>query len=368
MPHPFTRRRLLLAGAGALALPVRAAPPVPPVSPVPLADLHSHYGLLSRSPAGVKLGEHLREHRVALLCWKLVADRRWIGSAAGGIRQLRTPEPGELQRHFDTTLDTMRQAVAAHGLRPVLTAADVDACAAGDSGVVLASEGADFLEGRLDGLAAAHAKGLRHLQLVHYIANPVGDFQTREPRLGGLSPFGRELVQACNERRILVDLAHCTGAGVEQALAVAKAPLVWSHGWVADSEGQWQDEAGWMARRLSLAHARKIADGGGVVGLWGLGLARPDPAALLGKGGWTVRSGDRRAYARELASLVDRLGADHVAIGSDIEGLGPGWTVDHYGHVRDLVDTLADLRLPAETLEKLAWRNVARVLKAVLPA
>ena len=362
MPHLFNRRRLLLAGAGALALPARAAPPVP------LADLHSHYGLLSRTPASAKLGEHLREHRVALMCWKLVADRRWIGTAAGGIRQLRTPEPGDLRRYFDTKLDTLREAIATHGLRPVLSAADVDACTAGDNGVVLASEGADFLEGRIDGLAAAHAKGLRHLQLVHYILNPVGDFQTREPRLGGLSPFGRELVQACNERRILVDLAHCTGAGVEQALAVAKAPLVWSHGWVADTEGGWQDEAGLMARRLSLAHARKIADGGGVVGLCGLGLNRPDPATMLGLGGWTVRSGDRRAYARELASLVDRLGADHVAIGSDVEGVGPTWSVDNYGHVREVVDALADLKLAPETIEKLAWRNVARVLKAVLPA
>src|SRR5262249_35520401 len=104
----------------------------------------------------------------------------------------------------------MKAYVAKEGLRTVLTAADVEACVAGEGGIVFAGEGADFLEGRVEALDGAYAKGLRHLQLVHYIRTPVGDFQTASPTHGGLSAMGRQLVQACNAKGVLVDLAHAT--------------------------------------------------------------------------------------------------------------------------------------------------------------
>ena len=208
-----------------------------------------------------------------------------------------------------------------------------------------------------DGLMA------QDLQLVHYLRTPVGDFQTASPVHQGLSAMGRQLVEACNDQRILVDLAHCTGASVDQALTIAKAPVVWSHGWVGGAGGQWQDTYGYQRRRLSLEHARKIAARGGVVGVWALGLTRPAPA---GSGDWSVGRGDTRGYAREVAALVDQLGADHVGLGTDIEGLGPGWAVDDYSGLRDVVDHLQALKLPASTIERVAFGNYARVLKAVL--
>jgi len=234
--------------------------------------------------------------------------------------------------------------------------------------VVLASEGADFLEGKVDALAGAVAQGLRHLQLVHYIKSPIGDLQTQEPTHRGLSDAGALLVEACNAQGVLVDLAHSAGPAVERALQVAKLPVVWSHGWVDQAEGSWQDAFGLMQRRLSLAHARRIADQGGVVGLWGLGLANPAPRVAMGQGGWTVGRGDTRALARELAHLVDRIGAEHVALGTDIEGVGPNWAVNRYGHARSVLEHLDSLGLPAATVERVAWRNYARVLKEALKA
>ena len=67
-----------------------------------------------------------------------------------------------------------------------------------------------------------------------------------------------------------------------------------------------------------------------------------------------------------MAALVDQLGADHVGLGTDIEGLGPGWAVDDYSGLRDVVDHLQALKLPASTIERVAFGNYARVLKAVL--
>jgi len=334
---------------------------------IPIADMHSHFGMLRRKslPSAAFAGD-LRAQRVALVAWALPSDLRWTRAVPTGIAQAGEPAPGELPAFFRDRLAKMKAYVTASGLRLVLAKADVDACIRGESGVVLAAEGADFLEGRVADLGRFYDLGLRHVQLVHYIRNPIGDFQTIAPVHNGLSAAGRRLVEACNEKGILVDLAHCSPAAVEQALAISTKPVVWSHSWVDTTEGRWQDGFGYLQRRLSLEQAKKIAAKGGVVGLWGLGLSKPGPSRTPGQGNWTVARGDPRGYARELANLVRWLGADHVGLGTDLEGVGDGWSVDDYDHVRSVIDFLRDMKLPADAVEKVACGNYARVLKTAL--
>ena len=357
------RRTLLGAALPALALGPFAARAEPPV---PIADMHSHYGMISRAMRDSGFAEELRAQRVALVAWSLPSDLRWIHGVPTGVEQFREPEPGSLAPFFLQMLGRMRAYLGESRLKTVLTAADVDACIAGDSGVVLASEGSDFLEGRLDALDRFHGLGLRHVQLVHYIRNPVGDFQTTAPSHGGLSDLGKRLVEACNAKGMLVDLAHSPGPSIDQALAISKQPMVFSHGWVDGSEGNWRDAYGYLKRRLSLEQAKKIAARGGVVGLWSLALSNPGPSRTPGQGNWTVGRGDTRAYARELAHLVDWLGADHVAFGTDIEGVGRNGSVNDYGNVRQVVEALQDMKLPGSVIDKVAYANYARVLKAAL--
>jgi microsomal dipeptidase-like Zn-dependent dipeptidase len=52
--------------------------------------------------------------------------------------------------------------------------------------------------------------GLVHLQLVHYRVSELGDISTEQPVHGGLTPFGREVIAACNRLGILVDVANGT--------------------------------------------------------------------------------------------------------------------------------------------------------------
>jgi membrane dipeptidase len=353
------QRRQLLQALGALAIAPRFAQAQ---QPVPIADMHSHFGMiLRRNALESGLADDMRRNRVALMAWKLVADGAWIREGNFGIEQVSEPAAGEISKRFYRILDLMLAYIARHKLKIVLTPADVDACVAGDAGIVLAAEGADFLEGRVENLNAAYDKGLRHLQLVHYIRTPVGDFQTVAPTHGGLSDMGKRLVEACNAKGILVDLAHATGQGVDQALEIAKAPTVWSHSWVDAQGGSYRDQYGYLKRRLSLAHAKKIAAGGGVIGLWAFGLSRPNEL-------YPISARDTRAYARELVKLVGMIGADHVAFGTDIEGVGQNWTVNEYGHVRTVIQHLEEMKVPASTIERVAYANYAGVLKAVLRA
>ncbi|HEU5294776.1 MAG TPA: membrane dipeptidase [Burkholderiaceae bacterium] len=335
---------------------------------MPLADMHSHFGLIHRQLASSGLAEELRSQGVALMAWKLVSDGAWLHRGPSGIDVVGTPQPGQFAARFNAQIGRMRAYLREHELKAVLSAADVDACIApnGEPGVVLASEGSHFLEGRVENLDAAIDKGLRHLQLVHFVPAPAGDHQTMAPQHHGLSEMGWHLIEACNAKHVLVDLAHAAMPTVEQALEASNRPLIWSHGWVDRVAGRWLDATTMQQRRLSIEHAKKIANRGGVVGLWGLALNRPGAAWTAGRGAWTVALHDTAGYARELANLVDKIGSDHVAFGTDIEGVGQQWSVNDYAGVRDVVQQLEQLKLPSETIERVAYANYARVLKAAL--
>ena len=301
----LSRRGLLQATAAWLAIGCGAARAQS--TRVPLADMHSHYGLITRSLATSGLADELRNQRVALMAWKLVSDGPWLREGKTGIEVVRTPEPGQLAATFDTRIARMKAYLREQRLKTVLTAADVDACIAanGEPGIVLASEGAHFLEGRVDNLKAARDKGLRHLQLVHFLPSPVGDNQTLKPVHDGLSAIGKSLVEACNAQHMLIDLAHASMDVVEQAVQISKAPLIWSHGWVGRAAGRWLDATTYQQRRMSISHAKMIADKGGVVGLWGFALNKPAAAWAAGSGSWTVGLHDTRGL-RPRAGRPDR--------------------------------------------------------------
>src|SRR5262249_17972573 len=132
-----------------------------------------------------------------------------------------------------TWLQQEMQRVKAHIAAQKLTIATrpehVDAALRGEPHVVLAVEGASFIDEGIAELQAAYDLGIRHIQHVHYTRNRIGDLQTESPRFGGLTDLGKTVVQECNRLGILVDLAHATSEAVTQALAVSKVGMVWSH-------------------------------------------------------------------------------------------------------------------------------------------
>lgn len=359
-----TRRFVLegLVGAGLAALFPLSVRAQAPSTPVVIADMHSHLGVVGRTRSPADLATEMKAHGATLVSWAVVADAPWLGNNTRGVIQTGEPTAAELLAFFEKTLGNMRAYAEQNQLAIVRTAADVDAALAGKHSVLLASESAEFLNGDVSQLKIAFDLGIRQMQLVHYIRTPIGDASTMEPVHNGLSVAGRELVKACETHGILVDLAHCSASAIDQALEVAAKPLVWSHGWVHTQSGGPRDSSGYLRRRLSVEQAKKIAARGGVVGLWGLGRNQQ------GVSDWNVRTQDRPGYAREMVKLVNLLGADHVAFGSDIAGMGSEWALNDYSHLRDVVTLLENQKLDAATIEKVAYGNFARVLKATLPA
>jgi membrane dipeptidase len=209
-------------------------------------------------------------------------------------------------------------------------------------------EGASFIEDDLARVKSGYDLGLRHIQLVHYTRNTIGGFQT-DSSAQGLTQFGKQIVRECNRLGILVDLAHCTEAAVRDALSVSSAPVAWSHGSVARELLASPSQPIWRRRQISLDLARAIAQKGGVVGLWALA---PD----IGKNIETF--GDR------MLELAEWLGEDHVAFGTDINGLGSFGAVSGYSDLRRVVEYWQQQGVGESRIAKLSIGNYARVLKA----
>jgi membrane dipeptidase len=346
----MNRRRFLTAGLAATLLPGRAVAQARPS--VLVGDMHFHLFFLGRRPAASRaLAQEMAAGRAALVAWSLVGDMPWIAIGRRGVTQKGTPAPGQAATWFQEELGRIKRYIAAQGLKIVATPADVDLALNGDPHIVLSVEGATFVDGDIAQLKAARDAGVRQIQLVHYIRNSIGDFQTERPEHGGLSAFGRSVVEECDRLGILVDLAHCTPEAVHGALAVSKKPIVWSHSSVAraGTSPPWTMPV-FQARQLSLASARSIAGKGGVVGLWAV---RYDVGQTVG------------AYADRLAELADLLGDDHAAFGTDMNGIANP-VIASFADLQRVVDHWQRRGLSNERIRKLAIENYARVLKQAL--
>ncbi|MGE0499240.1 MAG: dipeptidase [Ramlibacter sp.] len=350
------RREFALWAAAALGgRPALAQAPAAPGGGKPrLADMHSHYGMFLPRPFGLDLGRHLRDNGVALMAWAVVDDRPWI-AASGRLTQVAQPQPGEIWAQWQALMKDYAGRLQKWKVPLALTPADLDAALAGEPHVVLACESANFLEGQPERLAQAHAMGVRHMQLVHYIHSPLGDHQTAEPAHARLTPLGARVVAECRRLGMVVDLAHSTAAVVDGALDASDAAVVWSHSWISPSGGAPAD-AGYLARSLPLAQARKIAARGGAIGLWCLRLGN-DP-------GYPVNS--KRTYADEIMRMCDLVGPEHVAFGTDMEGVWPNRMMNDYEDLRDVADNLAQRGLPEAVLHNVFLGNYARIVRQAM--
>jgi membrane dipeptidase len=307
---------------------------------------------MGASPEKNPLGRSMAAGNATLVAWSLVGDVPWLRITSKGIKQKGLPKPGEAGAWFESDLVRIKQHIADQGLKIALTPDDVDKALAGDPHVVLTVEGATFVEDDARPLERAYELGVRSVQLVHYIENPLGDFQTEPPQHDGLTDLGLQAIEACNRLGILVDVAHCTDTATRQALAASAQPVVWSHSSVTRTRTPNWKMPIWQARQLSFATAKLIADKGGVVGLWPM---RSDVGATP------------EAYAQRLWELGEWLGDDHAAFGTDMNAISRP-AIASYADLQKVVRYWQKAGFPAESIQKLAIGNYARVLKAAMSA
>jgi membrane dipeptidase len=145
--------------------------------------------------------------------------------------------PGSLQGNAAVAatleqVDLVHRMIRRHpdDLELALGADDVEAAfSRGRIASLLGAEGGHCIANSLGVLRMLHALGVRYLTLTHNVNVPWADAATDVPAIGGLSPFGRAVVQEVQRLGMLVDLSHVAATTACDVLAIAEAPVVFSH-------------------------------------------------------------------------------------------------------------------------------------------
>jgi membrane dipeptidase len=311
-------------------------------------DLHSHPGLhprLSPTSLGTHL-DHIAKGRLKLVFLTAVGDGPVLrASPTGRITQVRQPNPGELYASTYQQLLTFRRPIDNGRVVLVRNASDLERLnAAAAPGGVLAVEGGDFLEGRLDRVQEAYDRGVRSIQLTHYRINELGDIQTEPALHGGLTAFGKDVIREMNRLGMVVDVAHATFDGVKAAVDVAQKPMILSHT-ILFTRTQ-------LARAITREHGQLVARQGGVIGVF--------PIA--------TDAFNFNGFIDHVSRLADAVGVDHVGIGTDMDGIPSGPVFSDYAEWPNIPAALLARGYRPDDVVKIMGGNFVRVLKVVAPA
>ena len=215
-------------------------------------------------------------------------------------------------------------------------------------------EGAEPIDSNLDALEIYFAAGLRSLGPVwsrpNHFAHGVPMAFNMSPDTGpGLTDAGVALVRACNDLGILIDLSHLNEAGFWDVARVSDAPLVATHSNVHAICP--------VTRNLTDKQLDAIAETDGIVGLnFAVSFLHPE-------GSHDTSATTIETMIRHIDYLVERIGINRVALGSDFDGTD---IPDEMGDVSGLPKLLAALRASGygeEELRKIAHENWLRVLR-----
>ncbi len=351
------RRRIVVGTAAAFGLGACASPhseaSIDPADPrVPTVDIHSHAGRVIPTRTGgfdrpfTEMAAPMRAGGMDVVCLAVVADTPVTRIVNRQVHAVREPDAGELYAWSLGAYARARLLIEREDLTVVTDGASMRTAAGRRRSVIVASEGADFLEGRIDRVDEVYEQHrLRHLQLTHYRVNELGDIQTSNPVHGGLTAFGRAVVERCNRRGIVVDVAHAPMAMVRGVVDASTRPIVLSHTSLSAQPAP-------LSRLISPDHARLVASTGGVIGIW-------PPAS---------RFPSMDAYAHGIAAMIDVVGVDHVGLGSDMLGLTGPAVFDSYAQLPALRLALHDTGFDRGEIARICGGNYARVFEAATAA
>lgn len=165
------------------------------------------------------------------------------------------------------------------------------------TGALLSIEGLQNLEGKAENLDKLYNAGFRMAGITHFFDNELAG-SMHGIKKGGLTPLGREVIQRMEEKGMIVDIAHCSRQCVTEILAMARRPVVSSHGGVQATCK--------VNRNLSDEHIKGVAATGGIIGIgyWDGAICDTSP----------------KSVAKAMKHVRDLVGIQHVALGSDYDG------------------------------------------------
>ncbi|MES2097066.1 MAG: dipeptidase [Pseudomonadota bacterium] len=206
-------------------------------------------------------------------------------------------------------------------------------------GAMLSIEGLQDLEGKIANLDTLYAAGFRMAGMAHFFDNDVAG-SMHGVKKGGLTPLGVAVIRRMEQLGMVVDVAHASHATVAQIIAMARRPIVSSHGGVQATCK--------VNRNLTDDEIRGIAKTGGVIGIgfWDAAICSTKPEDV----------------AKAIAYVRDLVGIDHVGLGSDFDGaVTTGFDASQ---IVAVTQALIDRGFSDDEIRKVMGGNVVRVLIA----
>jgi membrane dipeptidase len=236
----------------------------------------------------------------------------------------------------------------------VRTADELATCLAqGIFAMILHFEGVEALDTDLNCLHVFYQAGLRSVGITWSRPNAFGhgvpfSFPASPDTGPGLTDAGKALVKTCNELGVMLDLSHLNEKGFWDVASLSTAPLVATH-----------SNAHVLAatpRNLTDKQLDAVKESNGVVGInFHIGFLRED--------GRSDAETSLTEIVRHAAYIADRIGIDHVALGSDFDGATMPQDLKDAAGLPKLMKALKAHGFDKSALAKIAHENWVRVLR-----
>jgi len=251
---------------------------------------------------------------------------------------------------------------------------------------VMGVEGGHQMGGSMAALRQFYRLGARYMTLTHFATNDWADSATDDPKYGGLSPFGVEVVKEMNRIGMLVDLAHVSPDTMKDAIEASKAPVIFSHsnaraledhprnvpddvlallpanggvvmvnfytGYLSEPFRQWNATRAGEEAKLKSLFTGQPDKRTAAMDAWD--KANPPPKAEIG------------IIADHIEHIVKVAGHDHVGLGGDLDGIPYDQSPPGMNSVSGYPLLFAELIRRGwsdKDLGKLAGGNILRVLR-----
>jgi len=245
-------------------------------------------------------------------------------------------------------------------------------------------EGGHAIDDSLVVLRTLYRAGARYMTLTHWKNTDWADAATSKPEHGGLTEFGKQVIQEMNWIGMLVDLSHVSPDTMNDALDITRSPVIFSHSSVQQFSGH--------PRNVPDDILKRLPQNGGVVMINFATVFVSEEARQYGavKAGeerrlktlypedpervkrelkvWQETHPDPGATLEQVADHMDAArktaGIDHIGIGSDFDGIT--YTPKGLEDVSRYPALLAELLkrgYSKEDIAKIAGLNLLRVLK-----
>ncbi|MHA6299208.1 dipeptidase [Devosia sp. CAU 1758] len=217
-------------------------------------------------------------------------------------------------------------------------------------------EGAEAIDTEFRAFEVLYAAGLRSIGITWSRANAFGTgvpFRfNADPDVGpGLTDAGKDLVRLCDERGVLIDLSHLNAAGFRDVAAISTKPLVATHSNVHAICPTTRNLTDWQLAA--------IRDSGGLVGLnFATGFLRPD--------GQFLADTPIEIMLRHVDALLEALGEDGVALGSDFDGAMMPAEISDVTGVPKFLQAMLDKGYGERLVRKIALENWLGMIERVI--